>query len=325
MFPPNLGDWRASENRDREVFEGEEMTKTNIAALGLATLGTAALSLGLMAGAANAAIIGQPGETMGLALGAPLPEGVFLNELESYGKRDGQNNHLGVNVPIVAWSTPWTFLDSRLEVLYAAPFTHIDGSGPGALNRVDAYSQGLLFALAHDFGNGFNAVIIAGPRTPDNFTQAGRGAAADLRFAVSYVAGGYNATISVNYAGNFGGKLTGVVGGVPTGFDDNIFLDYTLTKHFDKLEVGVVGTAYTDIGGPIPTHPGGVAIGGLLGYDFGRFTVDAMVTREVAVRAGGYGLGPGAIPGGKETRGWLRLIVPLYVAPKPVAPVVARY
>ena len=292
------------------------MLKTKIAAFGFA-----ALSFGVITGAATAQIIGQPGETMGLALGAPLPEGVFINELESYGKRDGQSSRLGVNVPIVAWSTPFTFYDTRLEVLYAAPFTHIDGGG---INRVDAYSQGLLFALARDFGNGFNGVVIAGPRTPDNFTQAGRGAAADLRAAISYVKDGYNATVSVNYAGNFGGKYVPGGGYFGLGFNDNIFVDYTLTKTIDKFTFGIVGTAYTDIGGPNPIRPGAVAVGGLVGYDFGRFTVNGMVTREVAVRAGGYGLGPGAPAGGEETRGWLRVIVPLYVAPK-ATPVIARY
>ena len=57
----------------------------------------------------------------------------------------------------------------------------------------------------------------------------------------------------------------------------------------------------------------------LLGYDFGKVTVQAMVTREVAASGlGGYGL-----PGRFDTRGWMRLIVPLYVAP--AAPVVAKY
>lgn len=296
------------------------MSKKTLVPLAVSTLGAAVLSLGVMCGTAQATIIGQPGETMGLGLGAPLPEGVFLNELESYGKRDGSKAGLGVNVPIIAWSTPWTFLESRLEILYAAPFVHIDGTGNPNLDRVNFYSQGLLFALAHDFNNGFNLFVSAGPRTPDNFLQNNRGAAADLRAAVSYLANGYNATVSVNYAGNFGGKSTGLVGGVPTGFDDNIFLDYTFTKKFDKVELGVVGTAYTDLGGPIAAHGRAVAVGGLVGYDFGRFVVDAMVTREVAVANSGYGLG-----GKRETRGWLRLIVPIYVAPKAAAPLVARY
>ena len=282
------------------------------------TIGAAALAIAASATASYAQIISQPGETMGVALGAPLPEGVFFVDLESYGKRDGGTDRLGVNIPLVAWSTPFTFYDTRLEVLYAAPFTHIDGV---TTNRTDIYSQALLIGGAHDFGNGFNIAVFAGVRPDDNFTNAGRGTGADLRASFSYVANGINATATFAYSGNFGGK---------TGFDDNVYVDYTLTKKFDKFEAGLVGYAQTDLnqgyqanglGGQIVRRS--VAIGGLVGYDFGRFTVQGMVTREVAggpTGLVGYGLG-----GGKETRGWVRLIVPLYVAPAAPKPVVARY
>jgi hypothetical protein len=286
----------------------------------IATVGAVVVSFAVSVATSHAAVISQPGESMGVALGAPLPEGVFAVDLESYGKADGAANRIGVNIPLIAWSTPWSFMGSRLEVLYAAPFTHIDGSGPGALNRVDAYSQALLIGLAHDFGNGFNFGVFAGPRPEDNFLNASRGVGADIRASLSYVANGYDATLTFAYSGNFGGVNKLAALGVA--FDDNIYIDYTFTKHFDKLEVGIVGFAQTDIGGPIAAHPGSIAIGGLVGYDFGPVTVQGMVTREVAARGVGGWEGLGSK---KDTRGWLRLIVPLYVAPKPVAPVVARY
>lgn len=305
----------------------------------LGAAAVAALSAAAMPQIAQAQILAQPGETMGVALGAPLPEGVFFVDLESYGKRDGQNNRLGVNIPIVVWSTPFSFYDTRLEVLYAAPFTHIDGQGAGAVNRTDIYSQGLLFLMAHSFGNGFSAGILAGPRSPDNFTQNGRGVLGDFRLSTSYVNNGLKAVLSFHYQGNFGGSKGVNAAMGYQGFRDNIFVDYTLTKTIGKVEFGVVGTAYTDIGGPslpaipggviagTPARGGGVAVGGLIGYDFGKVTAQAMVTREVYVRNGGYGLGLGL--GGNnrdyETRGWLRLIIPLYVAPAAPAPVVARY
>ena len=296
----------------------------------LAAVGAAALAF-TMSGTAKAQIVAQPCETCGVALGAPLPEGVFFVDLENYGKRDGQSSRLGVNIPITVWSTPFSFYNTRLEVLAAVPvFTHIDGSGPAGLNRVDLYSQALLFAFAHDFGNGFNAALIAGPRGADNFTNAGRGALADLRVAFSYVKDGFNASLSVNYGGNLGGKFTGLVAGAPTGFDDNIFFDYTLTKKFNKFEIGVIGYYETDLNGPLARQRA-LAVGGLVGYDFGKFTLQAYATREVYVRQGGFGLGQGAFGNGPastqdyDTRGYLRLIVPLYVAPTAPAPVVARY
>jgi hypothetical protein len=287
----------------------------------LVAAGAAAFALSLTA-SAHAQIISQPGETMGVALGAPLPEGVYFVDLESYGKRDDGDGHLGVNIPLVAWATPFTFYDTRLEVLYAAPFTHIDSS---TANRVDFYSQALLFAFAHDFGNGFNAALVAGPRTPDDFTNYGRGVAADIRASFSYVKNGYNATLTVAYSGDFGGKSTPL--SANGGFNDNGYIDYTFSKKFGKLELGVVGFASTDfnqghefnsLGGSFIQR--GVSVGGLVGYDFGKFTLQGMVTREVyggpnsPVQAVNYGLA-----GGLETRGWLRLIVPLYVAPAPAA------
>src|SRR5258708_1694911 len=96
----------------------------------LAAVGAAALAF-TMSGTAEAQIVAQPCETCGVALGAPLPEGVFFVDLESYGQRDGQPNRLGVNIPLSVWSTPFSFYNTRLEVIAAIPvFTHIDGGGP---------------------------------------------------------------------------------------------------------------------------------------------------------------------------------------------------
>ena len=298
----------------------------------LAIAGAAAMSFGALHGTANAQIVGEPCETCGVALGAPLPEGVFFVDNESYGQRDGQANRLGANVPITAWSTPFSFYNTRLEVFAAIPvFTHIDGA---TINRVDVYSQALLFVFAHDFGNGFNASVIAGPRGADNFTQNGRGAIADLRAAISYVKDGYNFSVSANYGGNFGGKITSggnTTVGTFAGFDDNIFIDYTFTKKFGKVELGVVGYYETDLNGPVQRQRA-LSVGGLIGYDFGKFTLQAYATREVFVRQGGWGLGQPALgvatangSSDYDTRGYIRLVVPLYVAPAPAAPIVAKY
>ena len=306
-----------------------------------ATLGAAAVGLMGLVSTADAQIYGQPCELCGLAFGAPLPEGVYFIDYESYGQRDGQNNRLGVNEPSFVWSTPFTFYNTRLEILAPDPiFTHIDGSGPGAINRVDTYAPVIIFILAHDFGNDFKGGISVGVHGGDNFTEKGRGANADLRASLSYLKDGWNATVSLSYSGNFGGKQTGTAPGIqngvfnpaiPQGFDDNLFLDYTLTHTFGKLELGIVGYAVSDIDGPIAQHPAAFAIGGLIGYSFPKFTVQAYATRELAVRYGGYGLGPNygnllaGTNGGRETRGYLRFIIPLYSAPTATAPVVAKY
>ena len=290
------------------------------------SLALATLAIAFAPCAARAQIIAQPCETCGVPLGKALPEGITFLDLENYGQRDGQANRLGVNIPTLAWSTPFSFYDTRLEVLAIVPVsTSIDGA---TMNRVDYYASSLIFGGAHDFGNGFHAAIFAGPRSADNNTNLGRGAAADLRASFVYEKDGVQAIATVIYSGNFGGVRPSVLSNF-IGFNDNIFVDYTLSKTFGKFELGVVGYAQEDIVGPVATKPASVAVGGLVGYDFGTFKLQAYVTREVAIRAGGYGLGPstmaGLANGGEETRGYFRVQVPLYTAPKAPMPVTARY
>ena len=293
----------------------------------IATAGAAALAFCMSSTASHATMIAQPGELMGLAFGAPLPEGIYAVDLEDYGRADTSNlpgsTNTGVNIPALAWSTPFSFGGTRLEFLYAAPFIHRDG----AVNRVDYYSQLFGPILAHDFGNGFNASLLLGVRTPDSAFHDYT--AADIRAGLSYVAGGWNVTGTFYYNGTFGGNQGGAFAGTTLlGASDAVDVDFTATHKFDKFEFGLVGFAYTDVntrgdnsavlanGTVVSARKGAVAVGGLIGYDFDRFTVQGMVTRQIAERnLGTY-----------ETRGWLRVILPLYTAPKPsVNPVIARY
>lgn len=290
--------------------------------IGLATL--AALSLG---GAARGQIIAEPCETCGVALGKALPEGITFLDLENYGQRDGQANRLGVNIPTLAWSTPFSFYNTRLEVLAIVPvITHVDGS---TLNRTDYYASSLIVGGAHDFGNGLHVGVFIGPRSGDNNFNLGRAAAADIRGSIVYEKDGFQAIATFIYSGNFGGLNTPANGLGTIHYNDNAFIDYSLLKKFGKFEVGVVGTAVEDITGPVPIKPGSISVGGLIGYDFGTFKLQGYVTREVAIRAGGWGLGPtyvyGGANGGEETRGFFRVEVPLYKAPMAPSPISARY
>src|SRR6476646_7872373 len=85
------------------------------------TLGAMALSA--FSGAAYAGSITQPGETVGYALGAPLPEGVYFATTGSYGsfRNLGDGADALVNIPVIAWSTPWTIFNGRVEAYVAAP------------------------------------------------------------------------------------------------------------------------------------------------------------------------------------------------------------
>ena len=64
---------------------------------------------------------------------------------------------------------------------------------------------------------------------------------------------------------------------------------------------------------------GRFALGGLIGYDFGPFSVQAYVARDVVTSAGVR----------ESTDGWFRIVAPLYTpaaAPAPApAPLVRKY
>ena len=321
----------------------------------LATLGAASVALALSSTASHAILGFEPGENVGLASGAPLPEGVFAIDDELYGKRDGTAGRTGLNIPEIVWSTPYSFYNTRLEFVVAIPLFHNDGYRPNTFGqpssnnltdgRASLYNTAFGVILAHDFGNNFSASLDTNIHPPSQKYIPHTWA--DIRAAVSYTGNGFNLTAQFGYTGTFGshnsisGNSPNTIPGV-AGLADAVNVDFTATKKFGKFEIGFVGFAHTDIEDGIDnnnatiralsnpffkpgvngfTRAGAVAVGGLVGYDFGKFTMQGVVTREVATRGA-----PQLFNGtGKETRGLLRLVVPLYVAPPAPGPVVARY
>src|SRR3954451_7401465 len=84
------------------------------------------LSLCASASAAVAGSVTQPGETIGAAAGAPPPPGFYLISTSDWGHRDGVDVNVAVNIPVLAWSTPWTILGGRVVLLTAVPSLHVD-------------------------------------------------------------------------------------------------------------------------------------------------------------------------------------------------------
>ncbi len=303
----------------------------------LATLGTAALAMTLSTSASFANYM-EPGETIGVSLLSPLPEGVFAVDLENYGRSDNRATspvNVGVNIPALIWSTPFSFYNTRIEFLAALPFIHADG----AINQVGFVSQAYGVFFAHDFGGGLtgglggilrtpagsqNAKAILGETTTEidireslQYTSTGSGLFGGLTFIE-------NASFTTPFNNNYN-AINSLGGGVQ---NDTFSGDFTIEKTFGKFTFGAVGLGNIDtdnrnvvLGAADPRNRGHVAVGGLLAYDFGRFSLTGFVTRSVYEA---NGLNELNLPG-YETRGWVRVIVPLYVAPAPVAPVVARY
>ncbi len=301
---------------------------------------TAALALSLSATASNAGYM-QPGETMGVSLVSPLPEGVFFADLENYGRSPnlvpGRSVGLGVNIPVIIWSTPISFYNTRLEFLAALPFAHVDGGG---LDRFGAITYALGPMLAHDFGGGLTGGVGALLRTPDPSQNiqdlSGRTRpGVDVRQSLQYKVPtgpfeGITLIENASFSSCLCSSAQGITGdGLLVATQNDMFAgDFTAEKTFGKFTIGFTGYGNIDTDNIAHltaaatngnTRERNVAVGGLVGYDFGTFTLTGIVTHSLYKNA----IVP-AVSAGEETRGWVRVVVPLYVAPTS-APVVARY
>lgn len=248
---------------------------------------------------ALAASVLQPGGTLGVATGAALPEGVYFNDISSYGNRDSTLAKTEVNLTSIVWSTPLSFYDTRFEALYLAPTVATTNT------RADAFTLNpQLFGgyLAHSFGSNISGSYFAGARLAESTSLFFKQSSFEQRGALSYTGDGFDLTVDV---------INGLYAS-RTAYADWLNIDITATKKFGKLELGGVAFGSSDLNSPTAGYKrvGQIAAGGLVGYNFGSFVVQAMVTRDVTTH--NYA--------GKETRGWTRLVVPLYLAPTPVPP-----
>ena len=297
----------------------------------LSKLGTAAFALAMSATASFAGYF-QPGETMGVSLVSPLPEGVFFADLEDYGRSDVRGASLGVNIPLLIYSTPLSFYNTRVELFFATPFITLDGRGA---DRIGAFSFAFGPAFAHDFGNGLTGGLLFLARTPDpsqniEALNGRRDTGFDVRQSLQYI-------VPTNGGAFGGGLFSGLAfiqnAGFTTDFKsagpatqgiNNLFAgDFTVEKSFGKFTIGATGFGNIDLENRVLSggRASAAEVGGLIAYDFGQFSLTGIVTRSVLSDLNGV-----HVPGSFETRGWLRLIVPLYVAPQAAPQVVrARY
>jgi len=292
----------------------KEVMKIGAAGALLMTAGTTA---------AHAGATAQPGETAGLARGAPLPEGVyFVNTLDWGVRNTNPDTKVLVDIPVIAWSTPWSIFGGNLQFLAATPMIHVDGNNTfdaagNFLNDGDDYgfyNPFVAAALAFDLGGGFGVSYLSGIY----FNAGERGIRVPAHtwrqdFAISYTGDGWNLTANLLWGITFDtSKWAG--SSTANGFN----LDLTATKTFGKWEVGAVGFGSTEYDIPNGRAVGKqkqFALGPLVGYNFGPVIMQAFVTRDVYQRN----------MGGKDTRFWSRVIIPLWTPEKPMAPLVTKY
>lgn len=274
------------------------MQRRLLASVAIAALIVCGASVDVFAGSVT-----QPGETVGIATGAPLPEGFYFVNTLDWGRRSGdpEGPGVGVNIPVLAWSTPWTLLGGRLQFLAAAPAIDVDHDGSGW------YNPYLAGQLAWDLGNGFGFSYALGGYVGVHTEVSFDTSSLNQRFALSYTKNDWNLTANAIWGIQEHGVTTTVN-------PDFLNVDLTATKKFGKWEIGPVGYYSTDLNSPFEGYQrqSQFALGGLLGYNFGPATLQAYLTTDVSQK--NYG--------GRDTRGWVRIIVPLgnpFEAPEPKA------
>ncbi|QXX75249.1 transporter [Methylovirgula sp. HY1] len=298
----------------------------------LAALG--ALSLCTFSGTAMAGSITQPGEIVGYSW-APLPQGLYFADTGSYGndRGAGYNAELGVNIPVIVWSTPWDFLGGHVEAYAAVPSVALGLPGAGYVSAI--YNPALLVGEAWNLGNGFSISDFVGGYAPVNNALNQDNWTFNERLGVTYSMNGFTLTGHVVY-GITGNSMSNSFTNPVSGFNeygqhvmpDYVNLDLTAVKAFGKYSLGVVGFGSWDVSGAASTLLTGrqsqFAVGAMGGYDFGPVILQSYLTRDVLSQ----GYYEGGVPGAAkiyETRFWVRVIVPLWNPPAPPAPVLAKY
>ncbi|WP_082502732.1 transporter [Methylobacterium sp. Leaf100] len=255
--------------------------------------------LGLGSGVAEAASAAQPGQTVGLPVGAQLPVGLYFVNTSSFGVRDTRplGSESNINLPTFLWATPWSLFGARLNLAVIQPV--VAASARGAPYQSGIGVPLMAAQLAWKLSDNFGVSYLFGGYHPVETRFVIQNASLSHRFAATYSGDGWNLTANLLY-GIYLDPIS-PQGGV---YPDYLNLDLTATKKFGKWEIGPVAFGSSDLPTRFPGYQrqGQIAVGGLVGYNFGPVNLQAYVTQDVVER--NYG--------GRETRGWLRVIVPIY-------------
>jgi hypothetical protein len=255
-----------------------------------------------------------PGVSTGLALGAPLPEGLYDIIIPTWGSRSTHPaTDVGALVPSwVVWSTPWTLLGGRIGFDVATPIAQVSIDNPVGLNRTGWLNPLLEVTLKWNLGNGFNFGLQEGVHLPVEGSLQTLGVAYDFASfqqvaSLSYLNDGWDLTATAIYGSGRNGTKAG--SNAPEWFN----YDLTATKTFGKWEVGPIAFGSTDLSAPYAGYlkQSQFALGGLVGYSLGQISAQLKLTRDV-YQANYFGY---------ETRLWANIIITLWNPPS--SPVIA--
>ena len=135
------------------------------------------------AASALAGSVTQPGETVGLAVGAPLPQGLYFVNTGDWGNRSGVDTSVGVTIPVLAWSTPWTILGGRVQFLLAGPLVEVGVHRTTYLRGV--YNPLVAGQLTWDLGNNWGFSYLLGAYLNMDSEVAWSSTSLNQRFALA--------------------------------------------------------------------------------------------------------------------------------------------
>ena len=183
---------------------------------------------------------------------------------------------MGVTIPVYAWSTPWTFLGARVQLLAATPA--VDVGVNDTFYKAGWYNPLTSTQLAWDLGYGWGFSYLIGMYWDVNSPTAWSTNDLNQRFALSYTGYGWNLTANAIWGIN-GNHVTSRPQLSPcpvsvqfpsNGCNPNFLnVDLTATKKFGKWEFGWVGYLFHrfEHSGAWISRAKAFAMGGLVGYD----------------------------------------------------------
>jgi len=279
-----------------------------------------------------------PGITMGLPSGSNPPPGIYYFNFTNYGSDTftghgtsgpvggslGERNtrvDLAQEVPVFVWSTPWTIAGATWSMMLVQPLIASHFTTPDGANNSTANGPHNLilnpFNLSWQLTPGFFTAIGLDIIVPTGKISGSTGLAnwgqpfttIEPRVSFTYGGDGWNLTGSFRFGINTENRYTKIT--------DAAYLhtDITATKKFGPLEFGPIAYEINQIGSDrnCRSMPAGycasgidIAVGGLIGYDFGPVTLKLAVTDSVYTRnfAGGW-------------RIYSQLLVPLWLDSAP--------
>ena len=186
------------------------------------------------------------------------------------------------------------------------------------------YNPAVFGQLAWDLGYGWGVSYLIGAYFDYSSPVAWSDTSLNQRFAISYTANDWALTANVIYGNHMNSvtdrpQLSGCPIPVSVQFPqgagcnpDFLNVDLTVGHSFGKWQVAWVGFYSSDLNEPVLGYQkqSQFAMGGLLGYDFGPLVLQGYLTSDVYEK--NYG--------GKDVRGWVRVILPLNVAGAPFGP-----